>query len=247
MLSPETLAAFALASAILSVAPGPDNLFVLVHSAVHGGRSGVIITLGLCTGLLVHTTAVALGLAAILLTSAVAFTLLKTAGALYLLYLAWQAFRASGDAPAVPAQSPLSRAALYRRGVIMNLTNPKVSLFFLAFLPQFVVPEAGSVQLQIALLQPAARRVERHRLARRLVPFARDLRFAQHHVRNAARTHLLLELRVRKLFPLTRPRQRLHRNESQETYEHPDPEAGPPKRLLRSLASLAHAADSQLM
>jgi threonine/homoserine/homoserine lactone efflux protein len=153
MISPESLLAFGLTSVLLSLAPGPDNIFVLTQSALYGRKSGFLVTLGLSTGLLFHTAAVALGVAAIFQTSAMAFTLLKLAGAAYLLYLAWGAFRAGsekidgdGNQPALPA------ATLYRRGIIMNITNPKVSIFFLAFLPQFVVPENGSVALQIFFL-----------------------------------------------------------------------------------------------
>lgn len=148
----ESIAAFVIASAVLSVAPGPDNIFVLTQSALYGKRSGVLVTLGLCTGLVVHTTAVALGVAAIFQTSVIAFTALKVAGALYLAYLAWQAFRASATSLDVPASNLRSSGALYRRGIIMNITNPKVSIFFLAFLPQFALPEHGPVELQLFFL-----------------------------------------------------------------------------------------------
>jgi threonine/homoserine/homoserine lactone efflux protein len=97
----------------------------------------------------VHTAAVTLGLAAVFAASAIAFTALKLVGAVYLAYLAWQAWRApvatsGARPPAAPAHH------LYGRGVVMNLTNPKVVLFFLAFLPQFVRPQVGSVALQLA-------------------------------------------------------------------------------------------------
>jgi len=92
-MNPESLATFIVASLILSLAPGPDNIFVLTQSALYGKRPGIIITLGLCTGLIAHTTAVALGVAAIFLVSASAFTVLKLIGAGYLLYLAWQAWK----------------------------------------------------------------------------------------------------------------------------------------------------------
>ena len=85
----ESIAAFIVASALLSIAPGPDNIFVLTQSALYGKKSGIFVTLGLCTGLIVHTTAVAFGIAAIFQTSVVAFTILKVLGALYLAYLAW--------------------------------------------------------------------------------------------------------------------------------------------------------------
>lgn len=152
-MTPENLIAFAIASTLLSLAPGPDNIFVLTQSALYGRRSGILITLGLCTGLLVHTTAVALGVAVIFAVSATAFTVLKLAGAAYLLWLAWGAFRASatpiGGAESVTAPEA---GALYRRGIIMNITNPKVAIFFLAFLPQFASPQAGNMPGQLFLL-----------------------------------------------------------------------------------------------
>lgn len=152
MIPLELLIPFVLATVLLSLAPGPDNLFVLAQSALYGKRTGVFVTLGLCTGLIAHTTAVALGVAVIFQTSAVAFTTLKILGALWLAYLAWQAFRASaGHLQTAVANIP-SSGALYRRGIIMNITNPKVSIFFLAFLPQFTSPQQGSLALQIFVL-----------------------------------------------------------------------------------------------
>ena len=148
----ESLIAFVLASVLLSLAPGPDNIFVLTQSALYGRKSGILVTLGLCTGLIVHTTAVALGVAAIFQTSAVAFNALKIAGALYLLYLAWGAFRASATSLDVGHSTLTTASALYRRGIFMNITNPKVSIFFLAFLPQFASPEQGAMAPQIFLL-----------------------------------------------------------------------------------------------
>ena len=152
MIPVATLSAFFAAAVLLALAPGPDNIFVLTQSALHGRSSGLAVVAGLCTGLIGHTLAVALGVAVIFQSSAVAFTLLKFAGAGYLLYLAWQAFRAAAVSfePAKVAPIPLGR--LYRRGIFMNLSNPKVSLFFLAFLPQFADPARGSLTLQIILL-----------------------------------------------------------------------------------------------
>lgn len=133
---------------LLALAPGPDNLFVLMQSAMWGRASGLAVVLGLCTGLIGHTLAVAVGLAAVFAASETAFTVLKLAGALYLLYLAWGAFRAQGRAHSREQPQKSTAGALFRRGIIMNLTNPKVSLFFLAFLPQFTSPARGSVALQ---------------------------------------------------------------------------------------------------
>ncbi|MBN9669776.1 LysE family translocator [Roseibium aggregatum] len=147
----DILTVFFTAAVALGLAPGPDNLFVLTQSALYGRRAGLIVTLGLCTGLVVHSCAVALGVAAIFKTSELAFTLLKIVGAGYLLYLAFQAFRAGKSDLSTQKGAELPPASLYRRGIVMNVTNPKVALFFLAFLPQFADPARGSVPVQILL------------------------------------------------------------------------------------------------
>jgi threonine/homoserine/homoserine lactone efflux protein len=155
MIEPASLAVFFAAALLLGISPGPDNLFVLAQSLIGGRRAGFMITLGLCTGLLVHTTAVALGVAAVIKTSSVAFLALKMAGAGYLLYLAWRAFRAGGIKTAQAGDERLTSSQLYRRGIIMNVINPKVTMFFLAFLPQFINPDSGPVFPQILLLGAA--------------------------------------------------------------------------------------------
>ncbi|MCG8642701.1 MAG: LysE family translocator [Desulfobacterales bacterium] len=152
MIPLESLTPFLFASVLLCLAPGPDNLFVLSQSALYGGKSGLFVILGLCSGLVFHTTAVALGVAAVFQASVAAFTILKLAGAVYLLYLAWQAFRASASRLDHPAANQLSGFRLYRRGIIMSITNPKLSIFFLAFLPQFAAPANGPVMQQIFVL-----------------------------------------------------------------------------------------------
>lgn len=148
----ETIAVFFAASIALGLAPGPDNIFVLTQSALHGRKAGLLVTLGLCTGLLVHTTAVSLGVAAIFQASSLAFNTLKTLGVLYLLYLAWQAFRAQVARLGETATTRPSFRALYFRGVVMNITNPKVAVFFLAFLPQFADPNLGPLGPQMLTL-----------------------------------------------------------------------------------------------
>ncbi len=148
----DTLLVFFSASVLLALTPGPDNLFVLTQAAQRGKMAGIAVTTGLCTGLLVHTTAVALGVAAIFQASALAFSLMKYIGAAYLLYLAWQSFMAGAGGDGERQSRNLSLARLYRRGIIMNVTNPKVSLFFLAFLPQFTDPGFGPLVPQILLL-----------------------------------------------------------------------------------------------
>ncbi len=152
MLTFEVALSFFGVAILLALAPGPDNLFVLTQSALWGRASGMLVVLGLCTGLIAHTVAVAVGLAAVFAASETAFTVLKLAGAAYLVYLAWGALRSRGTDPNLAKPARQSKAQLYRRGIIMNLTNPKVSLFFLAFLPQFTSPARGSVALQILSL-----------------------------------------------------------------------------------------------
>ena len=157
MPSLETLITFFGVSLLLGLTPGPDNLFVLVQSAQRGWRAGMAVVLGLCVGLVVHTAAVALGLAAVFAASAMAFTALKWCGAAYLAYLAWGALRApaavaSGAAPAAAAGTAPSARRMVVRGMVMNLTNPKVLVFFLAFLPQFADPARGPVAWQLMVL-----------------------------------------------------------------------------------------------
>ena len=151
MILGETLLTFFTASLLVGMVPGPDNIFVLTQSAIHGRYAGIIVVLGLCTGLIVHTVAVAFGVAVIFQTSLVAFSVLKIFGACYLVYLAWKAFRSSGKELQGGTVSEINLWGLYRRGVIMNITNPKVSIFFLAFMPQFADPSRGSVPLQILM------------------------------------------------------------------------------------------------
>ncbi len=157
MPSLETLITFFGVSLLLGLTPGPDNLFVLVQSAQRGWRAGMAVVLGLCVGLVVHTAAVALGLAAVFAASAMAFTALKWCGAAYLAYLAWQALRAPAAlaceaAPTAAVASGPSGRRMVARGAVMSLTNPKVLVFFLAFLPQFADPARGPVALQLMVL-----------------------------------------------------------------------------------------------
>jgi threonine/homoserine/homoserine lactone efflux protein len=134
---------------LLALVPGPDNIFVLTQSVLLGRWAGLMATLGFCTGLIVHTLGVALGVAALLQQSELAFSLLKLGGAGYLIYLAWRFLQASAFETGQAKATMRSFWMLYRKGIIMNVTNPKVSLFFLAFLPQFLDPAAGSVAGQL--------------------------------------------------------------------------------------------------
>jgi threonine/homoserine/homoserine lactone efflux protein len=149
----DTAVAFFGAAALLALSPGPDNLFVLMQSAMRGRAAGLMVVLGLCTGLMVHTAAVALGLASLFATSALAFNLLKVVGALYLLWLARQAWTAPpAEASAGSGDSAPRLRQLYGRGIVMNVTNPKVAIFCLAFLPQFVAADRGHVGQQVLAL-----------------------------------------------------------------------------------------------
>lgn len=152
MIPLDVLALFFSASVALAIAPGPDNIFVLTQSALHGRLAGLVITLGLASGLIFHTTAAAFGVAVLIQTSDLAFSALKFAGAAYLLWLAWQAFtaRPTGIDGAPAPQAP--PAKLYLRGLIMNIANPKVTIFILAFLPQFIAPDQGPVIAQFYIL-----------------------------------------------------------------------------------------------
>lgn len=129
--------------------PGPDNLFTLAQSIAKGKKAGIYTTLGLCTGLLVHIAAATIGVSAIIYQSTIAFTIVKYLGACYLLWLAYKSFRDKGGSFELNAEDSLDYKALYKRGVIMNLLNPKVSLFFLAFFPQFVNYNYGYVPMQM--------------------------------------------------------------------------------------------------
>nr|WP_279664938.1 LysE family translocator [Ectobacillus ponti] len=129
--------------------PGPDNLFTLAQSIAKGTKAGVFTTLGLCTGLLVHITAATVGITAIIYQSSLAFTAVKYAGAVYLLFLAYKSFREKGAGFDLSSGDSLDYRALYKKGIIMNLLNPKVSLFFLAFFPQFVHYGNGNVSVQM--------------------------------------------------------------------------------------------------
>ena len=147
-----TLLYFLLASVLLTLAPGPDIMYLLAKSLADGARNGVALAAGLSSGILFHTTLVILGVAALIQSSPVALAALKYLGALYLLYLAFGAFRDKSELRLENAGASENRFALYRRGILMNVLNPKVLLFFLTFLPQFVPADAENVGREIALL-----------------------------------------------------------------------------------------------
>lgn len=133
-----TLVVFVPAAIALIVVPGPDVLYVLTQSISGGQWTGLSSTFGICTGILVHTSAAVLGLSAILRTSAVTYTVVKYTGALYLLYLGIQTVRQKEEFDLQAADTDADTGGSYWRGVMVNTLNPKVAVFFLAFLPQFV-------------------------------------------------------------------------------------------------------------
>ena len=149
----ETLLSFALATSILAISPGPDNIFVLTQSIVHGKKYGLATVFGLISGCIIHTTLVAFGVSAIIKENENLFFAIKVFGALYLLYLAYQVFKA--DAEIFLSEDNVekrSTLALYKQGFIMNVLNPKVSIFFLAFFPQFLFSDTQSNVLQFYVL-----------------------------------------------------------------------------------------------
>ena len=151
---------FVSASLLLIVAPGPDIVFLVTQGVTRGPRAGFETAMGLAAGNLVHTTAAALGVSVIFRASPVAFQVLKLAGVAYLLFLAWNAVRSStrptpDGIPETTATGLLVSSersgSLFWRGFLMNILNPKVALFFLAFLPQFATPTAGPIAVQMAV------------------------------------------------------------------------------------------------
>ena len=144
---------FIAASFLLCLAPGPDNIYVLTQGMTKSKKAAIITTLGLCSGIIIHTTAAAFGISVIFKTSEIAFNIVKFAGAAYLIYIAYQAFKhrnAPLDLSVQNSSGELKK--LYLKGFFMNVLNPKVSIFFLAFLPQFVTPANGSIPMQMITL-----------------------------------------------------------------------------------------------
>jgi threonine/homoserine/homoserine lactone efflux protein len=151
--SATSIGVFAVAATLLLLAPGPAVLYVVARSVEQGRLAGLVSVFGITTGTLVHVLASTLGLSALLASSAVAFAVVKYAGAGYLIYIGVRRILRRTDTPAAQATLPRrSLGKLYRDGFIVNLLNPKTALFFLAFLPQFVDPARGAVPFQIAFL-----------------------------------------------------------------------------------------------
>ena len=147
-----SLTLFIAASWVLILTPGPDTLYVLTRAIAQGKQAGVISALGVTVGIFVHTLAAAFGLALVLQTSAPAFPIVKYVGALYLLYLGVKTLKDRSSLTLLSEHKPRQLRILFWQGVLSNVTNPKVALFFLAFLPQFVHPEHGHVPAQMIVL-----------------------------------------------------------------------------------------------
>ncbi|OGA96263.1 MAG: lysine transporter LysE [Betaproteobacteria bacterium RIFCSPLOWO2_12_FULL_66_14] len=145
------LALFLVASFALTIAPGPDNMQVLARGISQGRAAGVTAALGFAAGCLFHTTLAAVGLAAALRSSAVAFQLIKLGGGVYLIWIGLQALRSRGSF-SLAGSAPARKWAIFRQSVLGNMMNPKVTLFFLVFLPQFVNRDAGRPEWQMMLL-----------------------------------------------------------------------------------------------
>ncbi|WKB52518.1 LysE family translocator [Eleftheria terrae] len=157
MLGTQHLLLFVVSGLLLNIAPGPDSLLVVTRSASQGWRAGSAAALGIGAGTCVHVAAAALGLSAVLATSAAAFTVVKYAGAAYLLYVGLTLLRQRGQAPAADASTlaavpPLPWRRIFLQGFLTNVLNPKMAVFFLAFVPQFIAPDAPSKPLAFLLL-----------------------------------------------------------------------------------------------
>jgi len=152
MIETATLPYFLAAATLLIVIPGPSVFYIVSRSLDQGRLAGIISTLGVSAGGLVHVAAAAAGLSALLASSAVAFNTVKYLGAAYLIYLGVRRLMARAEpmAPATGGRQPLVRT--FYEGMVVNMLNPKTALFFLAFLPQFVNPSAGPVSLQVMVL-----------------------------------------------------------------------------------------------
>jgi threonine/homoserine/homoserine lactone efflux protein len=148
----QTLGVFLAAGLALNVTPGPDMLYVAARSTSEGRGAGIVSALGIGAGTLVHIAALALGLSALLAAVPVAYDVVRYAGAAYLVWLGARALLRGGGGAGGRALAPATRWQVFRQGVVTNVLNPKVALFFLAFLPQFVDPSRGSPALQIVAL-----------------------------------------------------------------------------------------------
>ena len=149
---PAAFAVFLTASIVISITPGPDLTYVFARGLAHGRKAGLVSVAGVVSGLIVHTLLVALGLAALVAESDTAFDIIRYAGAAYLLWMGIRLIRTRAGLSANGSPTEGRWSAIYLQGLLTNLLNPKILLFFLAFLPQFASPLRGSVALQILIL-----------------------------------------------------------------------------------------------
>ncbi|MDP1571872.1 MAG: LysE family translocator [Vicinamibacterales bacterium] len=152
MPAPETLALFLAAGLALNLTPGPDLLYVATRSASEGRAAGVVSALGIAAGCLFHIAALALGLAALMARVPAAYQAVQIAGAAYLVYLGVRAVLRPQPLATDAVLAPAALATIFRQGLVINVLNPKVALFFLAFLPQFVDPARGPAAAQVVVL-----------------------------------------------------------------------------------------------
>lgn len=149
----QILLSFLIAASLLTLMPGPDILLVITESITNGKKYGVSLTLGLCSGIIIHTTLAASGLAYFLKSSPIVFTIITYFGAAYLLYLAYQTwFEKEVSEEDTSIHNPKPLIGMFKKGFIMNVLNPKVTLFFIAFLPQFITKDGMPIYIQMLLL-----------------------------------------------------------------------------------------------
>lgn len=152
MPDPSTLAVVALASLALAVVPGPAVLYIVTRSLSQGRAAGIVSVAGIHVGTLVHVTAAAIGLSALLMRSALAFNLVKYAGALYLVYLGVRLLFVDERESELVTPKTQSLRRIFNQGIVVNILNPKTALFFFAFLPQFLSPGRGATPMQMLVL-----------------------------------------------------------------------------------------------
>lgn len=152
MIEPAKFALFVGVSWALIIAPGPDMLYVITRGIAYGCRAGILSAIGVICGILVHTTAAAFGLTLIFQTSAFAFLIVKYIGTIYLIYLGVKAWRDKNTFSLQPSFAVANPRSLFWQGVMSNVLNPKIAVFFLAFLPQFVDRESSQVTMQMMIL-----------------------------------------------------------------------------------------------
>jgi len=148
----ENIISFSLATIVLALSPGPDNIYVLSQSIANGTKSGLATTAGLITGCILHTTLLAFGLSALITTSPTIFYGIKIFGAVYLLYLAFKVYKSDAKISLTSKVTKKPYNKLFKQGVIMNILNPKVMIFFLAFFPGFLWDKEGNTVFQFYVL-----------------------------------------------------------------------------------------------